>query len=161
MNSIENVAELKRLTKTLKNEIKEEDKRISDLQSRNTALSEDKLRLDRKNEQHKNIAFGLKVKRRKYQAVIVKLHKLHKYCKNNNGRIEVPMEHNSESNEPNRKKDHKKRKRSVNMKMLGGTGTKGSVNFSIPQESVGISTFESCPNKLVGRHRHPKGICKE
>ena len=31
-------------------------------------------------------------------------------------------------------------KRSVNMKMLGGTGTKGSVNFSIPQESVGIST---------------------
>ena len=63
MNSIENVDELKRLTKTLKNEIKEEDKRISDLQSRNTALSEDKLRLDRKNEQHKNIAFGLKGKR--------------------------------------------------------------------------------------------------
>ena len=77
--------------------------------------------LTEQSEQHKNIAFGLKVKRRKYQAVIVKLHKLHKYCKNNNGRIEVPMEHNSESNEPNRKKDHKKRKRSVkgvNMKML-------------------------------------------
>ena len=157
-NSTENVDILKATIKSLESELKGKERRIGGLQHFNSALSEDKVRLEQENNRLKNAALDYEVKKKRYQSVIIKMH-MEGASTINEG--EPPKDKEKVSKYPRQKKEYNEKKKGrCKYENVGRCRDNVKCPYFHPTGICGhFSTYGSCPNKLNCRHRHPTGLC--